>query len=330
MQLNLHAKEFVQTENLSYEDWLQYRRRGIGGSDIAAICGISKWRTPMHVYLEKLGESPDQVKNEAAEWGTRLEPLIADKFAQEHPEWAIIEKKVIYCHPEHEWALANLDRMIICPKRGRGILEIKTASEYLRHEWDNGNIPDYYYVQLQWYLYIMNLDFGYFATLIGGNKYREYEVYRDDELIAQIARLAEDFWVHYVLARHCPPVDGSDACSKLLFRLYPEAKSTTILPLQDIDGIELYLDRKQQLKILETTIAAMENQFKSSLGIHEIGVVGPYKLKWENRTRNSIDSNKLKENYPDIYETCLKQTFFRQFSIKQEVESVESRIANAV
>ena len=99
--------------------WLQFRRRGIGGSDIAAICGISKWRTPTHVYLEKLGEAPEQVKNEAAEWGTRLEPLIAEKFSQENPDWAIIEKKVIYCHPEHESALANLDRIIICPKRCR-------------------------------------------------------------------------------------------------------------------------------------------------------------------------------------------------------------------
>lgn len=62
MQLNQYAQECVQTEHLSYEEWLQYRRRGIGGSDIAAICGISKWRIPMHVYLEKLGESPDQVK----------------------------------------------------------------------------------------------------------------------------------------------------------------------------------------------------------------------------------------------------------------------------
>lgn len=330
MQLNQYAKEFVQTEHLSYEEWLQYRRRGIGGSYIAAICGISKWRTPIHVYLEKLGESPDQVKNEAVEWGTRLELLISDKFAQEHPEWAIIEKKVIFCHPENEWALANLDRMIICPKRGRGILEIKTASEYLKHEWDNGNIPDYYYVQLQWYLYIMNLDFGYFATLIGGNKYREYEVDRDEDLIAQIARLAQEFWVLFVLARQCPPVDGSVACTKLLSPLYPEAKIATILSLTNINDIELYLDKKQQLKILETTLYAMKNQFKSSLGIHEIGVAGPYKLKWENRTRNGFDSSKLKENYPEIYEDCLKQTHFRQFSIKQEVENDESRLADAV
>lgn len=57
MQRTLHAKEFVQTDNLSYKEWLQYRRMGIGGSDIAAICGLSKWRSSMHVYLEKLGEA---------------------------------------------------------------------------------------------------------------------------------------------------------------------------------------------------------------------------------------------------------------------------------
>ena len=330
MQPTLHAKEFVQTDHLSYEDWLEYRRLGIGGSDIAAICGISKWRTPMHVYLEKLGEAPEESIGEAAEWGTRLEPLIADKFAQEHPEWAIIEKKVIYCHHEQEWALANLDRLIICPKRGRGILEIKTASEYLKQEWDNGNIPDYYYVQLQWYMFIMNLDFGYFATLIGGNKYREYEVYRDDELIAQIVRLAEDFWHQYVQIRHCPPVDGSDACSKLLARLYPKAKNETVLPLEDMDNIETYLSMKQQKKILETAIAEMENRLKSCLGDYEIGIAGSYKLKWENRIRNGVDSKRLKENYPEVYEECLKQTQYRQFSIKQEVKTDESALANAV
>ncbi len=330
MQQSLHAKEFVQTEHLSYEDWLQYRRLGIGGSDIAAICGLSKWRTPMHVYLEKLGEAPEEVKSEAAEWGTRLEPLIAEKFAQEHPDWAILEKKVMYCHPEHEWALANMDRLIICPKRGRGILEIKTANEYLKQEWDNGNIPDYYYVQLQWYMYIMNLDFGYFATLIGGNKYREFEVYRDEELIAQIVRLAEDFWHHYVLMRHCPPVDGSDACSKLLSRLYPKAQHATALTLEETDSFTTYLDKKQQLKVLEAAITELENHFKSLLGEHEIGIAGPYKIKWENRTRNGIDSNRLKECYPEVYEACMKQTHYRQFSMKQEVKIDDSSLADAV
>jgi putative phage-type endonuclease len=318
MQATFHAKELIYTDGLSYHDWLQSRRNGIGGSDIAAICGLSKWRTPIHVYLEKLGEAPEEQKSEAAEWGTRLEPLIADKFASEHPEWAVMEKKVIYCHPEHRWALSNLDRMIICPHRGRGILEIKTASEYLRHEWDDGNIPDYYYVQLQWYLFVTGLDWGYFATLIGGNKYREYEVFRDDELIHQLVRLAGDFWHGYVLQRKCPPADGSEACKTLLNRLYPEGQHCTILPPEEAEQIEAYLSLKSQLKQLEESIAGIENHFKSLLGNHKIGIVGKYKVKWENRSRTGVDSKQLKESFPAIYEQCVKQTHFRQFSIKQQ------------
>lgn len=218
---SFHAIEAVQTEQLTYTEWLEQRRNGIGGSDVAAICGLSKWRSPYYVYLEKKGETPTTEPGEAAEWGNRLEPLIAEKFASQHPEWAITEKKVIYCHPKHKWATGNLDRMIICPFRGRGILEIKTASKYLKQDWDDGNIPDYYYVQLQWYLYVTGLKWGYFATLIGGNKYREYEVYRDDEMIQELERLTGDFRFNHVVQAAPPPIDGSESTSILLSRLYP-------------------------------------------------------------------------------------------------------------
>ncbi|MCI3922667.1 YqaJ viral recombinase family protein [Paenibacillus sp. TRM 82003] len=316
--VKFHADILVETENLSYDQWLQYRRNGIGGSDIAAICGLSKWKTPVHVYLEKLGEAPEDQMSEAAEWGNRLEPLIANKFASEHPDWAITEKKVIYCHPEHRWATGNLDRMIICPNRGRGILEIKTASEYLRHEWDDGNIPDYYFVQLQWYLYVTGLDWGYFATLIGGNKYREYEVVRDDELINQLLRLASDFWHHFVLVGQCPAMDGSEASTKLLNRLYPKATNLTVIPLEETAIIEAYFDHKQQLKALEQTITEVENRLKTILGDHEVGVSGEFKVKWENRSRTGVDGKQLKELHPEIYQACLKTTQYRQFSIKKE------------
>lgn len=313
----LKAKILVETEGLSYDEWLNYRRLGIGGSDIAAICGLSKWKTAVHVYMEKLGQNKDELMSEAAEWGTRLEPVIAKKFANNHPEWAITEKKVIYCHPKHDWALGNLDGMIIDPDQGRGILEIKTANEYLKHAWDDGNIPDYYFVQLQWYMFVTDLQWGYFGTLIGGNKYREYPVQRDDELIMQLFRLASDFWHNHVLLENSPPVDGSDASVTLLNQMYPSAKDGEVVELQMTDQIKSYLDKKLLMKDLEEEMKLTENLIKSQLGNHELGASGPYKIKWENRTRNGVDSKKLKEEFPEVYQDCAKQTLFRQFSIKE-------------
>jgi putative phage-type endonuclease len=128
LKTRFHANVLIETDTLSHDEWIEQRRKGIGGSDIAAICGLSKWKKAIHVYLEKIGEAPETEISEAAEWGILQEPLIADKFARNHPEWAITEQKAIYMNPEVPWALGNLDRMVICPVRGRGILEIKTAT----------------------------------------------------------------------------------------------------------------------------------------------------------------------------------------------------------
>jgi len=313
---NFHAIEAVQTESLTSAEWLEQRRNGIGGSDVAAICGLSKWRSPYHVYLEKKGDAPTIEAGEAIEWGHRLEPLIADKFASTHPEWAITEKKVIYCHPKQHWATGNLDRMIICPFRGRGILEIKTASEYLKQDWDDGNIPDYYYVQLQWYLYVTGLQWGYFATLIGGNKYREYEVLRDEDMIQELVRITEDFWINYVLTGNAPPIDGSDATSQLLSKIYPNASNEEPIPLQGEELIQPYLHLKQVSKEIQEELNLIENHFKSQLAECSIGYISDYQIKWTNRTRIGVDSKLLKEKYPDIYEQCLKQTAYRHFSLK--------------
>lgn len=316
MLASMQANVLVETTNLSSEEWLDYRRNGIGGSDIAAICGISKWKRPIHVYLDKIGELPKSELGEPAEWGTRLEPLIADKFASQHPDWAVTKKELIYSHPKYGWALGNIDGMIICPSRGRGILEVKTANEYLLHEWDDGKIPDYYFVQLQWYMFITGLDWGYFATLIGGNKYREYEVKRDDEMIEQMLRIASDFWYNNVSAKVSPPFDGSEASTTLLNTWYPIAKETALLELEAVEIVETYLKKKLLLKTTEEDLAEAENLLKAMLGHHEIGVVGAYKIKWQNRTRSGVDSKQLKEQFPDAHLTCQKQTQFRQFSIK--------------
>lgn len=127
-------------------------------------------------------------------------------------------------------------------------------------------------------------------------------------MINQLLRLASNFWYYNVLARESPPVDGFDASTTLLIRMYPKATNKLNIQLKQTDIFEKYFEKKQQIKHLEEVASEIENQMKSLLGEHEIGVAGSYKVKWENRCRTSVDSNKLKEEYPSIYQACVKNT----------------------
>ena len=69
------AKTVIDTNNLSYEQWLEYRKTGIGGSDASVVCGINKYKFPVELWLEKTGQLPYQEAGEAAYWGTQLGPV---------------------------------------------------------------------------------------------------------------------------------------------------------------------------------------------------------------------------------------------------------------
>ena len=76
------AKVLVSTENLPYEDWLEYRKTGIGGSDAAVVCGISRYKSPVELWMEKTGQLPSQETGEAAYWGNLLEALVREEFTK--------------------------------------------------------------------------------------------------------------------------------------------------------------------------------------------------------------------------------------------------------
>ena len=69
------------------EEWLKVRESGIGGSEVATICGLNKWESAYTLWAKKTHriEAPDLSGREPIEWGNRLEPVIIDKFADDHP-----------------------------------------------------------------------------------------------------------------------------------------------------------------------------------------------------------------------------------------------------
>lgn len=132
----MKANILVETEGLSKEQWLRYRKQGIGGSDVASLLGISKWKSEIELWLDKTNQTNEPpIENEAMTWGTIMEPIIRNHFAEVTGK-TVVELKAMLQHPEYPFMLADVDGVTVDDAGNPAILEIKTASEYKRSEWE--------------------------------------------------------------------------------------------------------------------------------------------------------------------------------------------------
>ena len=170
-----------------HEDWLEIRKKGIGGSDVAGILGVSHWASPLTVYLDKVGVTQKKETSEKMEIGTELEPYLREKFikkmSKELTDLKVITIKKILQHPDIDYILANVDGLVYCKEYGWGILELKTTGERNAHEWEDDKIPNGYMCQVQHYLFVTGLQYAYIACLIGGQRFVVKRILRDQDLI---------------------------------------------------------------------------------------------------------------------------------------------------
>ena len=138
----LHCQILTSTADLPYEDWLDYRKRGIGGSDASVVCGINRYKSPVELWMEKTNQLPYQEAGEAAYWGTQLEGIVRAEFTKRTGIEVNIVKQLLQS-TENPFMLANLDGMCRHPDYGDCIFEAKTATAYKTGEWDDA-IPDEY------------------------------------------------------------------------------------------------------------------------------------------------------------------------------------------
>lgn len=303
----------VKTKDMTREDWLKWRRCGIGGSDVAAIAGLSKYRSPIGVWLDKTGQIEPDEAGEATYWGTLHEELIAQEFMK-RTGLKVRRRNQMLQHSKYPWMLANLDRVVVGES---AFLECKTASEYLKSSWEADKVPDAYMLQIQHYLAVTDLPYCYIAVLIGGNKFRHQRVDRDNELIDYIITIEHDFW--QLVAKRTPPeVDGSDASTELLNRLYPSADPGSVILLPDEAEVLLkqYDEAKENLEHWENRKEESENKIKLLMENSEIAVLGDRKVTWKSVTSNRIDSKSLKKAHPDLYVQFTNRSESRRFIIK--------------
>lgn len=311
--MSMSAQVLTDTRNMTHIEWLDSRRKGIGGSDVAAIAGLNPWKSPMRVFLEKTGQVLDDEAGEAAYWGTKLEAIVAEEFA-ERTGLKVRRRNAILQHPGYPWMLANVDRLIIGQNVG---LEVKTASAYKTGDWEQDSLPDQYMLQIQHYMAVTGYKQWWIAVLIGGNKFMSKLVERDEDIIRYLIQIESDFWNNHVIPNVPPAFDGSQDATDLLRSKYPVGRPTVIdLPSDAEWLIKQYEVAAEDEKEAKDRKEAAANQLKSLLGENETGLVNGRQVTWKRFEASRFDSKSLQADMPDVYGKYLKKSESQRFAIK--------------
>lgn len=203
------------------------RQKFIGGSDVAAILGISPWKTATDLWLDKIQPPREDGSNAAAKRrGSRLEPYICDMIEQEHG-LAIARRNERYIDPMVPFFACEVDAETTAGEN----VEIKTVHPFKAKEWgehDTDQLPLHYVAQGQWGLGITGRKVCRVFALIGDDL-KPYVVERDDETIEAMREKASEFWHRFVVPQLRPPLDYADSKTlQTLRRLYPGTDGKTI------------------------------------------------------------------------------------------------------
>jgi putative phage-type endonuclease len=288
------------TLEMSHQEWLEDRKKGIGGSDVGTILGLNKWKSPYQLWLEKTGQVVlEESESEPAYWGNVLEEVVAKEF-QERTGKKVRRRNQVFEHPLHPFLRANIDRDIVGEN---AILECKTANQFLGKEWEGEEVPHSYLCQVQHYMNVLNKDYCYFAVLIGGQKFIWKRIERDQELIDAITERLVEFWETNVIKGIEPVIDGSEATADFLKEHYANSGENEItLPIEFDVLIERKRELKQEKKKIEDDIRKIDNQFIHELGKNEasIAITKSNIINWKKVSTRRLNTKKLAEKYPDI------------------------------
>lgn len=296
------------------EAWLAMRNKGIGGSEAACIIGMSKWKSPFQLWLEKTGqvEPEDLSDKECVHWGNVLEQAVADRFSELSGKK--VRRQGMLQDELYPFMFANVDRWVVGENAG---LECKTTNAFNKDEWEGDNIPDAYYCQCQWYMMVTGADKWYIACLIGGNSFVWKEVPRNEETITALRDAAIIFWTK-VAEKQMPEVDGSKNCSEALLRSFPGGQMDEVMLPDDTADFANLLEMKKLYKDLEKQIKEQENKIKKALGDNEVARTTNYKITW--KTQGSIgkfDRKAFDVDYPGVYDRYYTPGTTRKLTVKE-------------
>lgn len=339
LNLNYQPTRLVDITTLTNDQWLKWRMKGLGGSDVASALGLSPYKTSRDLYHNKVGIDPmigDEDKSITFLIGHLLEDVVAQIFAKK-TGFQVYEDHWMYQHPLYPFLIADVDRFITLPDGKRAILECKTAHPDMHFAWANGAVPRHYEMQVKHYMAVMNIDVAYIACLFSNREddfvWRKIERDYDEEenTILQLGH----FWHEFVEKRVEPPLtEESDQVLESLRRFYGPADTsmpTITLDPKFIPTLEKLYQLKEQKKQADAVSRKLDKDIKE-LYVPIVDIMGAacsavckdktsqYEVKYDPTYRTGISKenlSKLEAQRPDVFSAFVETSESRTFKLKK-------------
>ena len=331
------------TAGMSNERWLECRMHGpkgdipytVGGSDVAAIFGVSPWTTPLELWLIKKGrmKPPKKMNQDQLDMGHMLEPIAAEWYARKSGNH-VYQDTGLYQHADHPYALANFDRRFTRASDGEdGILECKSSTYHKADHWADGAIPLYYEMQLRFYLSVADVTHGAFSCIWGNNPENDLampEIERDSAKEDMIFERLDE-WIWSLENDKPPTMSGvsSSLAMESLARIYGASQPG----LPTIEFPRKYERSLRQIAMLQGKVRACESEIKlyereieaHSVRIaelmkeHEHGILttttDKLLIDFVTKRTKRPDSKALKTKYPTVYADVIKESQSRKVKV---------------
>jgi putative phage-type endonuclease len=289
----------------------------IGGTDAAAVLGLSRYKTPLGLWAEKTGTVPtkDRSGELPIKIGNRLEDVVAELFVDE-TGLKVQRVREIQVHPEYPFIRCQIDRRVL--NTDNEPLECKTASAFKQGEWEGDDVPSEYIIQVMHQLMVLGAiakkkglpppPRAHLACLIGGNvSFVTKIIERDEDMIAELEAKEVAFWNEHIQARKMPGVTEHD--DGVLQALFPNGKVDQEEALQlspEFEDIierikEIGTDKEGELGKLKAELDELKNEVKMAMGENSRAVVGRYEATWKNiQKKPTLDTVRLLTDKPEL------------------------------
>jgi putative phage-type endonuclease len=316
----------TKIKTTTHEEWLEERRKSLGGSDVGAVLGMNTYSSPYTIWAEKTGKLPPFEGNEWTRLGNDLEDYVAKRFC-EVSGLKVMNDSATWRNDKYPHLHANFDRRVVGMKAG---VECKLTSELNAKKYKDGEFPDRFYAQCVEYLAVTEFERWFLAVLIYGKGIKIYQmtrisddvvpewceasVYVEDGEIEALVKTTADFWNNYVVTGEAPLADGSDSTSETIRTIYPESNGESVSLMAFESDLQEYAQLSSLLDDMKTKREEVANRIKSFMGEASKGESNKFKVSFSSYVKTTFDHKAFAKDNPGInlsgyYKTSVQRPF---------------------